>query len=543
MSSDIIATQLTQKPTIVDKVFFYVCDQGFPHLSICLAEGLKELGIEVYANLNFWQISPEPEDYLFRHEPSVTPEDCAVVVVHKDWIFFNGPLPENLFQPNRTHSTVYLDDIDGINPSLYPHFAEKFDFIFKTHCNRETQLPHNYKPWAFGLSNRILQETQIVPDFEQRRKVLSANFRLLQDRLRVTNQLLAVDQGVLVVEQGLIIPDYPIRRMVRADVFPFIQNILPIDETVENVEHPPVGSYHYLQWQQTGSCHYPNYYERLKATVACASFGGWMVRGTTPERTIVEWWDSWRFWESLAAGCVTFHVDFEKYEILLPVMPQNWEHYIGIDLDDIQATISRLAAQPELLKQISTKGRQWAIENYGPVPTALRFLEIINASDGAALVGVTVLKNNQSLPIELRDINLMILPDWSVPEEFLYGDLERLIRAIMSHPDQHHITLLIDSTNISDTDAELVLAGVMMNLLMEETFNIDDTEKLAISLVGKLSAEQWNVLWTWVNAVVVLPKSQRKIVPAVTKNIPALDVEQFTKQRAIQLETGRWYLE
>jgi hypothetical protein len=93
--------------------------------------------------------------------------------------------------------------------------------------------------------------------------------------------------------------------------------------------------------------------------------------------TIVQW-DSWRFWESLAAGCVTFHLDFEKYGIDLPVMPENWRHYIGIDLDNVQATIDRITANPEILEYIAQEGRSWAIKNYSPVPTALRFLEIVS---------------------------------------------------------------------------------------------------------------------------------------------------------------------
>jgi hypothetical protein len=87
--------------------------------------------------------------------------------------------------------------------------------------------------------------------------------------------------------------------------------------------------------------------------------------------------DSWRFWESLAAGCVTFQVDFEKYGLLLPVMPENWRHYIGIDLDNIQETVDRITDDPGILQTISTEGRRWVLEHYTPVPTTLRFFETV----------------------------------------------------------------------------------------------------------------------------------------------------------------------
>jgi hypothetical protein len=115
------------------------------------------------------------------------------------------------------------------------------------------------------------------------------------------------------------------------------------------------------------------------------------------------------------AGCVTFHVDFDKYGIQLPVMPQNWRHYIGIDLDNIHDTVDRITDKPEILETISKEGRQWAIENYAPVPTALRFLEMLgcyiqqNEGGSAAL----------SLSMNLREINLIVFPDWSQPEESL----------------------------------------------------------------------------------------------------------------------------
>ena len=58
-------------------------------------------------------------------------------------------------------------------------------------------------------------------------------------------------------------------------------------------------------------------------------------------------------------------------------MPENWNHYIGIDFDRIDEAIDRIAAEPELLKEISMAGRAWVLEHYSPVPTALRFLETV----------------------------------------------------------------------------------------------------------------------------------------------------------------------
>jgi len=60
----------------------------------------------------------------------------------------------------------------------------------------------------------------------------------------------------------------------------------------------------------------------------------------------VLWRDSWRLWEAMVSGCVAFRVDFEQCRIELPVMPQIWVHYIGIDLDKPQAVIDRIKVDP-----------------------------------------------------------------------------------------------------------------------------------------------------------------------------------------------------
>jgi hypothetical protein len=85
-------------------------------------------------------------------------------------------------------------------------------------------------------------------------------------------------------------------------------------------------------------------------------------------------WDSWRFWESLAAGCLTVHLDFQKYGLKLPVMPEPWVHYAPIDLDDISGSVDALMERRNQWADIAEAGRTWAIAHYAPKPTALRVL-------------------------------------------------------------------------------------------------------------------------------------------------------------------------
>lgn len=363
--------QRNMASNFTDRIFFYCSPQGTPeksayqHSVVCLAEGLKSLGKRIYADKDYWQISPEKEEYLLNYSPEITPDDCSIVILNDLWFKYGNSFPKNLFHSQRKYLTVYLELWGGANYSLEPEFRQ-FDFVFKAHYNCRVEYPFNIHPWAFGLSNRVLQETAFISDFQERKSNLLVNFRV----------------------------KHPVRETVSQEFIPRLQGLLTVDSSYDNFDTPPVGAYDYLMWQQTGRRHYPNYYKRLRVSSACACFGG-QLRRSWPRKPDTEptlWhrilnrairtqkiikWESWRFWEALSAGCVPFHVDYEKYGATLPVMPENWRHYIGIDLNNMQQAVDRLAEDPEVLAKISAEGRRWAIEHYSPTPTAQRFLETV----------------------------------------------------------------------------------------------------------------------------------------------------------------------
>lgn len=521
------------------QIFFYCLPSGYQPLSICLAEGLKQLGIPFYSNVDFWKISPEREDYLFRYHPNMTPDECTVVVVEKGWVIQHHSLPENLFHPGRNYITVYLDDMDGpISPAWYPA-SRNFDFIFRTHLNSQAEYPTNFLPWVFGLSNRVLRETCNLPDFQQRNKYMLANFRVTQDKITLMyfgDVQPPLPPGMARINSTQLKVEHPLRKLFGEQFCSRFQAILPVEDTVDYFDEPPSDPYHYLQWQQTDRRHYPNYYQRLKAAAACAAFGGYLVPPRDSQPPYLEWWDSWRFWESLAAGCVTFHVDLQKYGAVLPVMPENWRHYIGIDLDNIEDTVHRIASDPGLLERISVAGHQWAIENYSPVPTAVRFLETIrgNPLSGDSRLWRKDYSLTLSLPVHLSEINYIIFPNWSQPEESLIVDLERVFRWIASHPDKNQMTLLIDTSGISEEDANLIVSGAAMNLLMEE--DLDVTQGLEISLVHRLGEIQWQALLPRIQARIILEnENQQAMAQAKAETLQVYELDSLINKQSGQV--------
>ncbi len=137
------------------------------------------------------------------------------------------------------------------------------------------------------------------------------------------------------------------------------------------------------------------------------------------------------------------------------------------------------------------------------------------------------LTDTLSQNLRLRDINLIIFPDWTQSEESISFELERVIKALATHPDSQKTTLLIDISNISSEDADLLLSAVMMNILMNE--DRDVTEELEISLVGKLVDIQWKALLPCLKARIVMKhENQQALAQVKAETLPCFEVESLS---------------
>jgi predicted O-linked N-acetylglucosamine transferase (SPINDLY family) len=138
-----------------------------------------------------------------------------------------------------------------------------------------------------------------------------------------------------------------------------------------------------------------------------------------------------------------------------------------------------------------------------------------------------------SKDLKLRDINLIIFPDWNQSEESLNQDLSNVIKAIATHPDRIRITLVIDTTNISEADAELAISGVVMNLLMEEDLDVADGPE--ISLIGNLSEMHMKALLLHIQGRIVLEnENQQALIQRKAINIPSYELDSFNTKQFLQ---------
>jgi hypothetical protein len=339
---------------------------GYQHQLISIAEGLRELNISFYSNINYWNLDPINQNYLFLNDNSIDYRDCAAVVFSSTMFNYDSMhlLPNDLFNDERTYKIIFIDDSDGfITPGF--NLYKKVDIVLKSHYNKKYKYPENFRPWQFGLTNRIIDALNPKP-FQERKKEVLVNFRV----------------------------SHKLRDQAERDIMPVISKFLKENDETDSIEDNKLIE-DQLNWHQTGRRHYSSFYQRLSNSAACACFGGEFQNALSnkegraayylrqlnnkinlikPDRVLQ--FDSWRFWESLAAGCCVLQVDLNKYGIKLPVMPANNRHYIGVDFNNT-SSLNKVFSNEKILEDISESGKEWALKYYSPKQTAIRFLDLL----------------------------------------------------------------------------------------------------------------------------------------------------------------------
>lgn len=324
---------------------FYSLSGSFSYLSLCLAEGLSALGIPVHANSCYSE--PEASDYGFRAADLSAIQEASIVVVDLDQL--DVQIAKGTLQHSLPFARYVLLSMNDNVASFTPPPEIPF---FCTHENRYYELPGLRIPWGFGCSSRVIEAVR--PTGAPRTPRIVANFRPTHAQ--------SVRQAL---DLALVSP---------------LKKSMQIDAALSDPG----------RW---GAAHF----EKLRGSIACLAYGGYFAQdlhktpflaGSLPPSpatfhrdTVVLRWDSWRFWESLAAGCATVHLDLNKYGCLLPEMPENGVHYIGIDLEDIPAAVAMLTGPRERLEAIGEQGRLWALQHYSPIAVARRFIKCVSAPE------------------------------------------------------------------------------------------------------------------------------------------------------------------
>jgi hypothetical protein len=126
---------------------------------------------------------------------------------------------------------------------------------------------------------------------------------------------------------------------------------------------------------------------------------------------------------------------------------------------------------------------------------------------------------------QLREINAIVFPDWQQPEDIFYAELAQVIRAVQSHPAYDRLSLIVDSGALSDEDADLILSGILMNLLLETDLEAD-TEP-SISILTQFQRHYW-LPWRYrLHFRLMLPHENESAIADRAADLPALSIQAF----------------
>jgi len=101
---------------------------GYPHTMICLGEGLSTWD-RVLFKYKLLAVFPGTEDYLFRHNSNVTPDDCDIVLTKTGSVLLTNLFPNFYFIQLRKY-LVYMDSEDGSKTHSWNPEFRQFDFLF-----------------------------------------------------------------------------------------------------------------------------------------------------------------------------------------------------------------------------------------------------------------------------------------------------------------------------------------------------------------------------------------------------------------------------
>lgn len=366
------------------KIYFYGSHYDpvwVPHQCAVLAEGLDLLGHECYGEAAKMRPSVDSPAIIRESPGQTTLLSSDVIIVDSHLSLFTDLENElkRLFSlTKRNIPIVFIDESDGLRTPGFGKHARACDFVLKSHFNRKMKYPGSFVPWQFGISKRMMDAIHPLP-VQKRKAAIAVNFRVKHQLRDYMNHL----------------------------VLPIIHDYWETDTTTDNNKPEEFSPNDQFLFHQARGRHNPFYYQRISRNMAMAAYGGVfclpfgnhdkytakicrVINHTIPlfKYDRIRQWDSWRFWESMLAGCITLHVDLEKFGCLMPVMPLNFHDYIGIDpyhpqifKDWIGAAMDeRKKGSPRLLENMSAASRDFVIKNYAPPVVAERFLDLLKKS-------------------------------------------------------------------------------------------------------------------------------------------------------------------
>ena len=363
----------------ISPVYPYGNDHYF-HEMIALAEGFEQLGYKIIGNCNYWFV-PSQNKFLIQEDLEADfdlaiydyryAQSFAHLLFRKGFPNFDRSKKHILIDRNDWHSPFWLQD---------KRYLDVFDVIAAGNLYENFSYPEKIKPWAIGLTNRIIHAIDTFYNEDKIRKmIIGYNFRVEHNMRgfllkKILNQELKYKLCTCFTKET--------EKSTFGDDSLFYQkttkrhSLSYYNQLTESMCFLTFGGYYEMK-----PCYYEPYtfFQKFKRKPFYWSYKSNKKRGKDfSNQVFIFQHDSFRFWEVLYSGSVAINIDLDYWKFKLPIKPETKKQYLGISsicgvgFDKMMNELSEME-----LKNIGKEGRHWVHTHYSPEAQARRVLTYI----------------------------------------------------------------------------------------------------------------------------------------------------------------------
>lgn len=370
------------------KIFFFIQPDVIYDDNIAyLAEGLNKLHYKLYGSKNYWH-NVETNKILVRQKKIEEQKWDLLILTHTAYqldtivnqkYFVRKNAVDTNFLKKHAKKIILINSLDGVN--FLGENDANIKFIFRSQFNKKINKSSKTLPYVLGgYQERIKKYTP----------------------LKIKNKIPKVLDSFGFTHHY----EHQQRKFFRTHVIPLLNKngIEVVKALYGSLDIPPHAKNDKIWWEMTGGKHNPAYFNAMSLFYANACFCGEMVSGLpkNPLRVLqggnrakatkiiykliskifkiqnrLVQWDSWRFWETLAMKSVPLMCNLEEHGVELPVMPKNYQHYIGLDPNNINESIKKMQSVWKNMPDMAEDSFEWLKLNYSSEVNATRILEKI----------------------------------------------------------------------------------------------------------------------------------------------------------------------